>query len=153
MVTEPENFRFILRILNTNIDGRRKVPFALRSIKGCGLRFSSLVLKRAGVDLTKRAGELTDAEIEKIVRIIQNPESYSIPTWFLNRRKDVHEGTTTQVVANWLDGKLREDLERLKKISAHRGLRHWWGLRVRGQRTCTTGRKGKTMGVSKKRAP
>lgn len=33
----------------------------------------------------------------------------------------------------------------------HRGLRHYWGLRVRGQHTKTTGRRGKTVGVSKKR--
>merc|ERR1719435_505719 len=36
----------------------------------------------------------------------------------------------------------------LKKIRAHRGLRHYWGLRVRGQHTKTTGHKGKTVGVS-----
>ncbi|KAA8550848.1 hypothetical protein F0562_002532 [Nyssa sinensis] len=40
--------------------------------------------------------------------------------------------------------KLRDDLERLKKIRNHRGLRHYWGLRVRGQHTKTTGRRGKT---------
>merc|ERR1711864_32855 len=54
-------------------------------------------------------------------------------------------------LANMLDNKLREDLERLKKIRAHRGLRHYWGLRVRGQHTKTTGHKGKTVGVSKKK--
>lgn len=51
-----------------------------------------------------------------------------------------------QVVSNSLDTKLREDLERLKKIRNHRGLRHYWGLRVRGQRTKTTGRRGRTVG-------
>ncbi|KAL0150887.1 hypothetical protein M9458_053806, partial [Cirrhinus mrigala] len=56
-----------------------------------------------------------------------------------------------QVLANGLDNKLREDLERLKKIRAHRGLRHFWGLRVRGQHTKTTGRRGRTVGVSKKK--
>lgn len=38
-----------------------------------------------------------------------------------------------------------------QKIKAHRGLRHHWGLRVRGQRTKTTGRRGRTVGVSKKK--
>ena len=52
-------------------------------------------------------------------------------------------------MANFLDNKLREDLERLKKIRAHRGLRHYWGLR--GQHTKTTGRRGRTVGVSKKK--
>jgi hypothetical protein len=32
-----------------------------------------------------------------------------------------------QALSNNLDNKLREDLERLKKIRAHRGLRHYWG--------------------------
>lgn len=35
---------------------------------------------------------------------------------------------------------MRDDLERLKKIRNHRGLRTYWGLRVRGQHTKTTGR-------------
>lgn len=58
---------------------------------------------------------------------------------------------SAQVMANMLDNKLREDLERLKKIRAHRGLRHYWGVRVRGQHTKTTGRRGRTVGVSKKK--
>ena len=52
-----------------------------------------------------------------------------------------------QVFANGLDFKLREDLDRLRKIRCHRGLRHYWGVRVRGQHTKTTGRRGKTVGV------
>lgn len=83
--------------------------------------------------------------------IIQNPLQYKIPLWFLNRQKDFRDGTYSQVLANNLDTKLREDLERLKKIRNHRGLRHYWGLRVRGQHTKTTGRRGKTVGVSKKK--
>lgn len=56
-----------------------------------------------------------------------------------------------QLTSSYLDSKLREDLERMKKIRAHRGLRHYWGLRVRGQHTKTTGRRGRTVGVSKKK--
>lgn len=32
-----------------------------------------------------------------------------------------------KVMSTNIDNKLREDLERLKKIRAHRGLRHYWG--------------------------
>lgn len=56
-----------------------------------------------------------------------------------------------QLTSSALDTKLRDDLERLKKIRNHRGLRHYWGLRVKGQHTKTTGRRGKTVGVAKKR--
>jgi len=58
------------------------------------------------------------------VTIIQNPTQYKIPEWFLNRQKDIVDGKYSQLLANALDNKLREDLERLKKIRAHRGVRH-----------------------------
>ncbi|XP_037281197.1 ribosomal protein S18 isoform X2 [Rhipicephalus microplus] len=147
----PDKFQHILRVLNTNIDGRRKVMFALTAIKGVGRRFSNMVCKKADVDLNKRAGELTDEEVEKLITIMSNPRQYKIPDWFLNRQKDIKDGKYSQVTSNALENKLREDLERLKKIRAHRGLRHFWGLRVRGQHTKTTGRRGRTVGVSKKK--
>merc|ERR1719206_1712452 len=147
----PEKFQHILRILNTNIDGKRNITFALTSIKGVGKRFATQVCKKADVDITKRAGELTEEEVEKVVTIMRNPRTYKIPDWFLNRQKDIKDGKYTQVMSNSLETKLREDLERMKKIRAHRGLRHYWGLRVRGQHTKTTGRRGRTVGVSKKK--
>jgi len=60
---------------------------------------------------------------------------------------DIH----LQVLSTNLESKYRDDFERMKKIRLHRGLRHYWGLRVRGQHTKTTGRKGRTVGVSKKK--
>jgi len=141
--------------------------YALTRIKGVGRRYSNLVCKKADVDLSKRyescwsnsypetklvrAGEITSEELERIVTIIQNPTQYKIPAWFLNRQRDIVDGKDTQVLANSMESKLREDLERLKKIRAHRGLRHYWGLRVRGQHSKTTGRRGRTVGVSKKK--
>merc|ERR1712124_239301 len=116
-----------------------------------GRRYSNLVCKKADVDLNKRAGELTSEELERIVTIIQNPTQYKIPTWFLNRQRDIVDGKDIHTLANGVDSKLREDLERLKKIRAHRGLRHYWGLRVRGQHPKTTGRRGRTVGVSKRK--
>nr|SVE75527.1 EOG090X0JV9 [Daphnia dolichocephala] len=147
----PEKFQHILRILNTNIDGKIKIMFAVTSIKGVGRRYANVVLKKADIDLTKRAGELSEEEVEKLITIMANPRQYKIPDWFLNRQKDNKDGKFSQVTSNMLENKLREDLERLKKIRAHRGLRHYWGLRVRGQHTKTTGRRGRTVGVSKKK--
>ncbi|XP_068919119.1 small ribosomal subunit protein uS13-like [Petaurus breviceps papuanus] len=122
----PEKFQHILRVLNTNIDGRRKIAFAITTIKGMDRRYAHVVLRKADIDLTKRAGELTEDEVECVITIMQNPRQYKIPDWFLNRQKDVKDGKYSQV----LDNKLREDLERLKKIQAHRGLWHFWGLQV-----------------------
>ena len=58
---------------------------------------------------------------------MSNPRQYKIPDWFLNRQKDIKDGKYSQVMSNILDSKIRDDLERLKKIRAHRGLRHFWG--------------------------
>ncbi|PPS15898.1 hypothetical protein GOBAR_AA04678 [Gossypium barbadense] len=146
-----EDFQHILRVLNTNVDGKQKIMFALTSIKGIGRRFANIVCKKADVDMNKRAGELTAQELDNLMTIVANPRQFKIPDWFLNRQKDYKDGKYSQVVSNALDMKLRDDLERLKKIRNHRGLRHYWGLRVRGQHTKTTGRRGKTVGVSKKR--
>lgn len=44
----------ILRLLNTNVDGKRKIMYALTEIKGVGRRYSNLVCKKADVDLNKR---------------------------------------------------------------------------------------------------
>jgi small subunit ribosomal protein S18e len=173
---EKSNFQYILRLLNTNVDGKQKIMYALTRIKGVGRRYSNLVCKKADVDLSKRyeqspfkffrdprgkqetdlggiyrAGDITSEELERIVTIIQNPTQYKIPAWFLNRQRDISDGKDFQVISNGVDSKLREDLERLKKIRSHRGLRHYWGLRVRGQHTKTTGRRGRTVGVSKKK--
>ncbi|CAG8531874.1 8123_t:CDS:2 [Paraglomus occultum] len=95
--------------------------FALTAIKGVGRRYSNLVCKKADVDLRKRAGELTNEELARIVNIVQNPTQFKIPNWFLNRQKDIVDGKYSQILANNLESKLREDLERLKKIRAHRG--------------------------------
>lgn len=66
-------------------------------------------------------------KVEKLITIMSNPRQFKIPTWFLNRQKDIKDGKYSQLTSNSLETKLREDLERLKKIRAHRGLRHYWG--------------------------
>ncbi|KAI2622625.1 ribosomal protein S13 [Xylaria nigripes] len=149
---EKSHFQFIIRLLNTNVDGKQKALYSLTSIKGIGARFADLILKKADIDKSKRAGELTPEELERVVQIVKDPAAYKIPAWFLNRQRDIVTGTNSHAISSAVDSKLREDLERLKKIRAHRGLRHYWGLRVRGQHTKTTGRRGRTVGVSKKKS-
>lgn len=134
------HFTLMLRVLNTNLNGKETVRYALTAITGVGRRLAGLMCKKAGVDATMRAGELDEESIEKLVAVLQNPLQCQVPEWFLNRRKDWKDGTTSQVYSNSLSTKLREDLEALKKMRAHRGLRHYWGLKVRGQHTCSTGR-------------
>ncbi|MHA1722752.1 MAG: 30S ribosomal protein S13, partial [Candidatus Baldrarchaeia archaeon] len=46
---------------------------------------------------------------------------------------------------------IKSDIDRMKKIKSWKGIRHALGLKVRGQRTRTTGRGGRTIGVTKKK--
>ena len=83
-----------MRVLNTNIDGRWKIAFAITAIKGVGRRYAHVVLRKADIDLTKRAGELTKDEVKRVITIMQNPRQYKIPDWFLNRQTQLSESAT-----------------------------------------------------------
>merc|ERR1712159_93104 len=113
--TKPNDFKHILRILNTNIDGRRQVPFAITAIKGCGRRFGMLVCKRARIPLTQRAGTLTEDQCNQIQNILADPLAHGFPKWMLNRQRDFKTGKDFQMASTTLDSTIREDVERMKK--------------------------------------
>ena len=92
---------------------------------------------------------MTQEEIDQFMVVVSNPRTFKTPDWVLNRRKDFKDGRYGQIISSGLDNKLREDLERLKKIRSHRGIRHYWGLKVRGQHTKTGSRRGRTVGLKK----
>lgn len=124
---------------------------ALTAIRGIGRRIAFIICKLAKIDLSKRAGEITEETWETVGKILTEPVSYGIPSWFFNRRKDFKEGGDQHISTNILETKIREDLERMKKIRRHRGLRHHWLLKVRGQKTCSTGRRGVQIGIIRKK--
>lgn len=145
-------FRHIIRIVDTDVDGSLKALYALKRIKGISTSLANAVLKRAGIDPHMRAGLLTEAELEKIEEIIREPSKHGIPTWMLNRRKDLETGKNMHYIGADLILRHKLDVDRLKEIKSWRGYRHAYGLKARGQRTRSTGRKGKTVGVKKKAA-
>ena len=67
----PANFQHILRVLNTNIDGKTSIMFAMTSIKGIGRRYANICLKKADIPLNRRAGELSEEEVERLITIVQ----------------------------------------------------------------------------------
>jgi small subunit ribosomal protein S13 len=146
----PEEFRHILRITDTDVDGTLKTPYALKRIKGISLSLANAILKKAGVDPNIRVGFLTDANVEKIEEIIEEPTKFGIPNWLLNRRKDTETGNDRHVLSADLVLRTKMDIDQMKEIKSWRGYRHAYGLKVRGQRTKTTGRSGKALGVKKK---
>merc|ERR1711874_615657 len=53
LVVQP-GFQHILRVLNTNIEGKTNIMFAMTSIKGVGRRYANIVLKKADIPLSER---------------------------------------------------------------------------------------------------
>lgn len=145
-----KEFRHILRIKGADVDGALKASFALKKIKGISLSLATAILSKAGIDPQARAGFLTETDIEKIEEIIEDPAKHGIPGWLMNRRKDQATGKDQHLISADLVLSTKTDIEQMKTIRSWRGYRHAYGLKVRGQRTKTTGRSGKALGVKKK---
>lgn len=143
-------FRHIVRIAETDLDGTLKINHALSNIKGVGLGLADVVIKKAGVSPEARIGFLSEAEVEKLEDIISKPGKYGLPGWLLNRSKDAETGKDLHLIGSDLTLKIKSDIEEMKKIKSWRGYRHAYGLKVRGQRTKVTTRTGKAVGVKKK---
>merc|ERR1712159_791457 len=92
------DFKHILRVFNTNLDGKRKVPFALRTIRGIGRRFANLACRKAKIDPHRRAGDLNEAEAQKLIDIINDPIGNGSPSGSLTD-KEISETVHT---LNWL---------------------------------------------------
>ena len=136
-----ENLRYIVRILNTDLVGKRQVHMALTGLKGVGRRCAKVFTDKAGVDPYATLGLLPDAEIEKLKKVIEEDATKILPTWMVNRRGDIETGADINVMG----------LDLMKKMRSYKGIRHERGLRVRGQRTRSTGRTGAIVGVSRKK--
>ena len=144
-----DKIKVIVRIANTDIDGNRKLYVALRKIKGVGFMFSNAICNSLDLDKRKKIGALTDEEVKNIEELILAPSKF--PKWMLNRRKDYDTGDDLHIVGSRLKLRKEFDIKRLQKIKAYRGMRHAFGLPVRGQRTRGHFRKGRAVGVQKKK--
>jgi len=144
-------FRHIVRLMGKDLDGARSVAYALVQIQGIGIRLANAIVKKANIPLEKRLGFLSDTETRRIEEIVRNLEDYDLPSWLLNRRKDLETGRDIHLVTSDLALQVKADVENMKSMRSWRGYRHAYGLRVRGQKTRTTGRKGKAVGVKKQR--
>lgn len=146
---ENKEFKYIVRIAATDIDGNKPTRYALTQIKGINFMVANAIVNCTGVNPRERIGNLPDEEIEKISKAIETINEW-LPPWLKNRRKDIYTGKDLHLIGTEIDLTLREDINLLKKIRSYRGIRHERGLPVRGQRTRSNKRKGLTVGVIKK---
>jgi small subunit ribosomal protein S13 len=142
-------YRHILRIAGKDIEGSKKIIIALSQIRGLGYNLSQVILQSLNINPNMRIGFLSEKEVSDIEGAIKNPSLMGIPNWYLNRRKDNDTGSDKHLITSDLDFTISNDIEREKTVYSWRGYRHMFGLRVRGQCTRTTGRKGGAVGVKK----
>jgi small subunit ribosomal protein S13 len=106
------------RIVGVDLPVQKRVEIGLTYIYGVGRARSNSILHRAGIDPNKKVRELTEEEVARIRKILEE------------------EGTT--------EGELRKEvtmnIRRLIEVGSYRGGRHRRNLPVRGQRTHTNAR-------------
>jgi len=141
-----------IRFLEYVLDGDKKVRDALREVKGIGHRLAAAAATALKVG-NKKLGELNEEQINELEKNIKNLQNY-VPDWMLNHRNDQFTGQNLNYIGTDLDIAVKQDIDFMKKIRCYKGIRHMMGQPVRGQRTKTSFRKGKSVGVvKKKRAP
>jgi len=147
---ENPDFKFLVRIVNTDIEGEMPLYLALPKIKGVGRRVSIRIVDTLQFDRYQRIGDMSDEDIEKVVQAVENIHDI-LPNWMMNRQKDYDSGDDIHVTSSEVQMTRRDDINRLKKARAYRGIRHERGHKVRGQRLKSNGRTGLVLGVSRKR--
>ncbi|MFW9877533.1 MAG: 30S ribosomal protein S13 [Candidatus Thorarchaeota archaeon] len=149
----PKNFRekVFFRELRSQVDGNAKVEYGLTQIKGVGRRFAQAIVRVVAIDPAIRIGAIPEKELNRIEEIILNPVENGIPNWMVNRPKDLRTGKDLHIIGNKLDLSLKNDIDRMKKIKSYKGIRHNLRLKVRGQKTKSTGRHGLVVGVMRRK--
>ncbi|MDF2426657.1 MAG: 30S ribosomal protein S13 [Nitrosopumilus sp.] len=144
-----QEYRHIVRIVGNDIRGEKKMVIGLTQIKGLGFNFATAILDILKIKPNSNIGNLTDENVQAIEKLILDPIASNVPIWFLNRRKDIETGADLHLLTSDIPFTLRNDIERERVVVSWRGYRHLSGLKVRGQRTRTSGRKGGAVGVAK----
>jgi small subunit ribosomal protein S13 len=144
-----QEYRHIVRIVGNDIPGERKTLIGLTQIKGIGYNFANAILDSLKINTNSNIGNLSDENVKGIEKLITDPINGNFPIWFLNRRKDIETGADLHLLTSDIPFTLRNDIERERIAASWRGYRHLSGLKVRGQRTRTSGRKGGAVGVAK----
>jgi small subunit ribosomal protein S13 len=106
------------RISGIDIPPDKKIKISLRYIYGVGPTNAVQILKEANIDPERRAKDLNEEELAKIIGIID--------------RGILVEGA--------LRRQIQQNIARLRDISSYRGTRHRRSLPVRGQRTRSNAR-------------
>ena len=146
---EEQKIKHFVRISETDLEGKKPIVRALTKIYGVGANYANSICTALNLQKTKITGTLSESELKQIEEMLKNPGK--IPKWQLNRQKDIDTGDAIHLTTSKLRLTKDNDIKRMKKNKSYRGMRHSWGQPVRGQRTRSNFRRGKTVGVQKKK--
>jgi small subunit ribosomal protein S13 len=145
-----DDFAYILRMADSDVDGLRPIAIGLTSIKGVGMRTSQQICRLAGINGKTLGGHLSEEEQDSLRSAIDDYAT-TVPWWLVNRQRDLGTNEDAHIVAMEVKMTRDDDISRMAGIKAYRGMRHRSGHKVRGQRLRSNGRKGSTLGVEKKK--
>ena len=106
------------RLLGIDIPNDKQTVYSLQYLYGVGPQVASELCKKAGINPTTRARDLTEDEVGRLAGLLERDYTVEGP----------------------LRRKVQQDISRLRDIKCFRGIRHRLGLPVRGQRTRTNAR-------------
>ena len=145
-----DDFSYILRMADTDMDGQKTLATALTAVRGVGPRTAIQICKNTGFDPASLAGHLS-AEEQETLRVAIEGYAETVPLWMLNRQRDLETGDELHLTGQQVSLTLEDDINRLRTMRCYRGVRHASGNKVRGQRGRSNGRGGLTLGVSRKK--
>ncbi|MEW6329549.1 MAG: 30S ribosomal protein S13 [Candidatus Micrarchaeota archaeon] len=149
-----KEIRGIVRVSGRDLKGELPLRMALTRVKGVGIRLggvlTGIALRELKLGKEAVVGELDDDEIERLEEIISHPTKYGVPAHMVNRQKDIETGRDIHLIGTDLAFSVKQDIEREKEMNTWKGFRHFYGQKVRGQHTRSTGRTGMTVGVLRK---
>ncbi|MEK7190306.1 MAG: 30S ribosomal protein S13 [Patescibacteria group bacterium] len=106
-----------MRILGITVPNEKRLEIGLTCLYGIGVSSARKILGQVGIDVGKKAKDLTLDEENSIRAVVE---------------KILIEGNLKREIA--------ANIKRLKDIKSYRGVRHMKRLPVRGQRTKTNSR-------------
>jgi len=148
---QKEDFEEIIRFMGRDINGNKSIIEGIKRVKGVSHSMANAILYKSKFDPNTKAGLLKEKDIEELENMIKNPQKYGLPEWLYNRRKDRDSGENIHLVEADREFAQKFDIRWMRKLRSYKGIRHGFGLPVRGQKTKTSFRTGSKIGVSRKK--
>src|SRR3989344_6946944 len=104
---KPREYATIVRIMQTDIPGNKKILVGLTYIKGISWATSNALCKKLQLDPNKRVSELDENEINQISEFLKNPQ---FPDFLINRRNDFETGENSHLITSNLEMKKEFDI-------------------------------------------